>query len=609
MRTKEIILAYLTLLALINVQVNAQNENANWLIGYKRGAQALDIIYQVTFNDTGIVEQKVIPFNGTSIFEGNSATYSDPETGELLLFSNGMTIYNKDMEIIENGDDIYLTEFCKSLKDIKVGMSFPYKTYFIAAPGDENRIYFFNSPINNDLSEYMDSYYSIIKKDSMGKYHLLNPEDPIFYTKTKNHLMPMFIRHANGRDWWIICLGLSGKIRFYLLDPTGVHYSHKQSVNVVTSGEKILKGSGGNFQLNSTMLSYFVSGAASDTETYPENLVMMKFNRCTGMFYDFINQAIHKDSLPTRRITENTTIPIPLRSTATSPDGRYLFVTSAFDLYQFDLSKPNWYETRKNIYSVPDSIRGQNNSGFAIYSMVYGQDGRLYIPHTASDRWISVINKPYRRGKAAEFKFKAIRLPENMLYVCTTPSTVDFNMGSVDGSPCDTLGLDNEVKALFRHDIVDVKKGKVDFCDLSEYHPTSWTWDFDDGTESQEQYPIHTYTEEGIYHVCLTASNINGSDTYCEDVVIDGLTATISIAELQMKIYPNPTSDDVLHLLNPENVRGKYAISDIQGKVIKIGELIGSKKQSISLSGLSPAVYVLSIKSKAGVYSEKIVVQ
>ncbi len=608
MRTKEIILAYLTLLALINVQVNAQNENANWLIGYKRGAQALDIIYQVTINDTGIVEQKAIPFNGACLTSGNSATYSDPETGELLLFSNGMTIYNKDMEIIENGNELYLTELGMKRKNNKSGIVGPFHTYFIPDPGNKNRIYFFNSPvIGFEPIISLKLYYSIIKKDSLGKFHLLNPENPIFYTQSQNHYMPMFIRHANGRDWWIICFGLSGDINFYILDPTGVHFSHLQQVEVGTISDYIGYGLG-NFQHNSSTLSYFVFDASSDNETYPENLVIMKFNRCTGEFYEIINKPIHKDSMPILEYS-NATALLDFHATSTSPNGRYLFTASEFDIYQFDLSHPNWYKTRKNIYSVPDSLRGQSSYGFGIVSMVYGQDGRLYVTHGTSDRWISVINKPYRRGKAVDFKFKAISLPENMLYYCTTPSTVDFNMGPVDGSPCDTLGLDNEVKALFRHDIVDVKKGKVDFCDLSEYHPTSWTWDFDDGTESQEQYPIHTYTEEGIYHVCLTASNINGSDTYCEDVVIDGLTATISIAELQMKIYPNPTSDDVLHLLNPENVRGKYAISDIQGKVIKIGELIGSKKQSISLSGLSPAVYVLSIKSKAGVYSEKIVVQ
>ncbi len=595
-------------LTFLSLQVTAQNENANWLIGYKGGANPRELTYQVTFNDTGIIEQKAIPFNGICGTLGTSASLSDPETGELLLFSNGMTIYNKDMEIIDNGNEIYLTDLGKENMEHEMGITFPFNTYFLPDPGNRNQIYFFNSPINGFFPIDMESYYYIIKQDSMGNYSLLNPEDPHFYTLSQNHFMPMFIQHANGRDWWIICLGLSGKINFYLLDPTGVHYSHTQQVNVKTGGSYIGYGLG-NFQLNSSTLSYFVFDAASDNETYPENLVMMKFNRCTGMFYDIINKPIHKDSIPI--IDFNNTPPqlLPFYATATSPDGRYLFTASVFDIYQFDLSRPNWYKSRKLIYSVPDTLRLQASYGFGIQSMVYGQDGRLYITHGTSDRWISVINKPYRRGKAVDFKFKAISLPENMLYYCTTPSTVDFNMGPVDGSPCDTLGLDNEVKALFRHDIVDVKKGKVDFCDLSEYHPTSWTWDFDDGTESQEQYPIHTYTEEGIYHVCLTASNINGSDTYCEDVVIDGLTATISIAELQMKIYPNPTSDDVLHLLNPENVRGKYAISDIQGKVIKIGELIGSKKQSISLSGLSPAVYVLSIKSKAGVYSEKIVVQ
>ncbi len=53
----------------------------------------------------------------------------------------------------------------------------------------------------------------------------------------------------------------------------------------------------------------------------------------------------------------------------------------------------------------------------------------------------------------------------------------------------------------------------VQFTDLSGGRPTSWHWDFGDGTSSTTQNPQHTYTTPGTYTVTLTATNEYGSDT------------------------------------------------------------------------------------------------
>jgi PKD repeat protein len=60
--------------------------------------------------------------------------------------------------------------------------------------------------------------------------------------------------------------------------------------------------------------------------------------------------------------------------------------------------------------------------------------------------------------------------------------------------------------------------GQVEFNDLSFNNPTSWLWNFGDGNTSTQQNPTHTYVSDGIYTVCLTASNENGSDQTCQQV-------------------------------------------------------------------------------------------
>ncbi|WP_052292253.1 PKD domain-containing protein [Methanosphaerula palustris] len=51
----------------------------------------------------------------------------------------------------------------------------------------------------------------------------------------------------------------------------------------------------------------------------------------------------------------------------------------------------------------------------------------------------------------------------------------------------------------------------VGFTDLSTNSPTSWLWDFGDGTTSTMQNPVHAYMAAGNYSVNLTATNAGGN--------------------------------------------------------------------------------------------------
>ncbi len=64
---------------------------------------------------------------------------------------------------------------------------------------------------------------------------------------------------------------------------------------------------------------------------------------------------------------------------------------------------------------------------------------------------------------------------------------------------------------------VDSRQGKapfiVKFHDLSAGNPTTWLWEFGDGSTSTEQNPTHLYPFEGAYDVRLSVSNQYGTDT------------------------------------------------------------------------------------------------
>ncbi|MDW5549944.1 PKD domain-containing protein [Methanosarcina sp.] len=54
---------------------------------------------------------------------------------------------------------------------------------------------------------------------------------------------------------------------------------------------------------------------------------------------------------------------------------------------------------------------------------------------------------------------------------------------------------------------------KVSFTDQSAGTPTKWGWSFGDGTTSNKQNPVHTYSKAGTYTVKLTVTNAAGTNT------------------------------------------------------------------------------------------------
>jgi hypothetical protein len=150
------------------------------------------------------------------------------------------------------------------------------------------------------------------------------------------------------------------------------------------------------------------------------------------------------------------------------------------------------------------------------------------------------INHPERPGGECEFVqhyYKFDFAYKNL------PHFPNFRLGPVDGSPCDTLGIDNHPLAGWRYE----RTGGlgVDFTSVSWYEPTEWHWVFGDGSAgSMERNPAHTFPAAGPYDVCLTVSNANGSDTKCKTVWVGTSSASSGPDAVSggIRVYPNPAS-------------------------------------------------------------------
>lgn len=88
----------------------------------------------------------------------------------------------------------------------------------------------------------------------------------------------------------------------------------------------------------------------------------------------------------------------------------------------------------------------------------------------------------------------------------------------------------------------------VSFTDSSFNVPTTWKWNFGDGSPiSTLQNPLYTYATEGVYWVVLTVENADGSDTVVSQILLSlvpGLDKTIAqmvLCEIPAGVYIDTT--------------------------------------------------------------------
>ena len=231
------------------------------------------------------------------------------------------------------------------------------------------------------------------------------------------------------------------------------------------------------------------------------------------------------------------------------------------------------------------------DSGFGM--MQRGPDDKIYNVATGQGLGIHIIHNPNEKGLACNFEHRGIILPTYVYH--TVPNHNTLRLGPIDGSSCDTLGIDNNPFAKFRYEQDSTDKLAVDFVDLSYYRPESWSWDFGDGMVSSDQYPNHVFSKSGIYNVCLTVSNENSSDMICDTLNL-GISNNFNITfDFKITIYPNPVEDlcrIAFHNYIPNNAY--VNIIDSQGRSL-VKHKLNSRDQVIDLTMLVNGVYFYEI--------------
>jgi hypothetical protein len=553
----------------------AQKHDNIWYLGYGGGTET-------PYDDEwgiAIIEFK----NNTITIEENQYYQTDfsltnsiisDSLGQLITYSNGQHIYGANHQIMPNGDFI-------GLNDVHTGQNIPQGA--ITLPINEKKGYYIT------LSTEFESHDSDVSGLNLYENTIFIGQNSSGIVTEKRKLIIndyisggqiTAIKHANGRDWWVtIPKWNSEKYYQLLIDTSGV-----SSVDTLVTDNVNQDGVGmAKYAPNGTKYVRTISKYLNQ----PFRIDIFDFDRCTGQLSNQITKNHPQDGFGV--------------GVEFSPDSRYLYIFRTTKVFQYDLTAPDIFATETLVAEYDGFLsNGGVNTPTSFFMSQLGPDGKIYTASTRYGKHLHHMDFPNRAGTACGLVQHGIELP--VYNNSSMPNLPNFRLGAVDGTACDTLGIDNHPLARFRWNFEDTLTPlRVTFTDLSNYEPDNWQWVFGDGvvldtTASGEVF--HTFPSAGLYTVCLTASNGYSADTICYDIQVGQSVNQLEIlpTELAATVWPNPTRDQfTLHISSIADwQRADMVVYDYIGRAVARTAWRGAVGQA-RIGNLPSGVYTAQV--------------
>ncbi len=405
-------------------QAIAQKETQTWIGGSFNNENPEDpnseyFAFAMKHNDNGTKSFKRFKYAKTFIFGGNTSICD--KNGDMMIFFNGEEIYNRNMEPMAGSDSLnFVPQGAFSFQStyMQNGLILPY-------PKRENqfmviyqRIAYFKYTENGviyDVTGSVNTLYAIIDMSLenglgkvVGKEKLITSD-----TLCKGRLQA--VRHANGRDWWIVTQKY-GSNNYYkmLLNPKGIKLVDKQLIgldDVGALGQNAFSPDGKYY------IDFDNVGNAVET-------CLFDFDRCSGKLSKprYINFPVNKTC----------------GGVAFSPNSRYLYINRYDTLYQFDMKAPDLLKS-KQIVGIFDNVFFKNIFSTGMFNMKLAYDGKIYIATQGESIFMHIIHNPDMPGLLCNFELRGLNLPVRHLW--NVPNYPNFALGALKGSPCDTLNM------------------------------------------------------------------------------------------------------------------------------------------------------------------------
>ena len=393
---------------LLSLSCLAQKEDRIWIFGDHGGIDFRDTSNVVSFYSGLNGYYTAYPFGSISDKDGNLLFYAAPSS----LNTRSTKVFNRNDSIMMNGSNIE---------------GHPSQTQgllILPFPGDSTRYYLFTK---DQLASKIYLYYSIVD---------MTLDNGLGGVVSKNTVIPCdsltqrttAVKHANGRDWWLIVQRYDqDEYLKFLITPSGIQGPYRQTTNNQIPKDGFY-GTSYFSRSGNKLVSVGVYG----------NVDIMDFDRCTGTISNF------------QRIGENVfSNQNSYFGCAFSPNEQVLYVNNSYPnpgkyIYQYDLTAPDIKASKTIINLYPDT-------GLLVYvqysHMLLGADNRIYVSkgngsgpnsNTIYTQNIDVIMNPDVVGTGCDYRSNFLNLNGGRT-TYGLPNMVNFGLGPVTGSVCDSL--------------------------------------------------------------------------------------------------------------------------------------------------------------------------
>ncbi|GMN08188.1 T9SS C-terminal target domain-containing protein [Croceitalea sp. MTPC5] len=383
-------------------------------------------------------------------------------TGNLLFYSDGLTVWNRNHQVMANG-----TGLAGHPSSTNAGIIVP-------SPGMANIYYIFTSGAFDNFN--LGVHYSVIDLSLDGGFgEVVTKNIPLLIPATEKLTA---VKHANGTDIWVVTHDLSGSFYAYRVTATGVITTPVLStvgVDLSTFADIDGRVSG--------QLKFSPDGTKAVVVHSRVSAELLDFDASTGQF----SNARHL-------VDDIGEFGDVLYGAEFSPSGRFVYVSYfATAIYQFDTQLAN---------PIPLELYASTPFGPQQYAaMQLAIDGKIYIADFFQNS-LSIIQNPNLLGAASNLQFNVIDL----------------------GGRFSNVGLPPFIQSFFF--VGDIQAQNLCFGDSTAFSIntseaiTSINWDFGDGTTSTLENPTHIYTAPGTYTVSVVVSTASETKTETSQVTI-----------------------------------------------------------------------------------------